>query len=351
MVGMTVNIQQNAKILIVDDDLSNVLLLEQVLKRAGYNQLKGISNSLDVLPLYATFEPDLLLLDLHMPQLSGFTILEQLQQLIPPNSYFPILVLTADVTRQTKQRALRLGAKDYVTKPIDRIEVLLRIRNLLETRFLHLQLQQQNQLLEEKVMERTQELEDAKLELLERLALAAEYRDYETGQHTQRVGHTSALLAERLGLAAREVEFIRQAAPLHDVGKIGISDTILLKAGKLTKPEFEQIKTHTIIGSRILAGSRFPILQIGEQIALTHHERWDGSGYPNGLKGQEIPLVGRIVAVADVLDALTHERPYKRAWSLQEAIAEITRQRGKQFDPHVVDAFLELVWEGVIQER
>lgn len=338
---------KNAKILIVDDEPANVLLLEQTLLREGYHNLKCTTNANEVISLYAMTQPDLLLLDLHMPYMTGFSILERLRSLRHEENYNPILALTADATLPTKQRALQMGATDFLTKPFDRIEVLLRIRNLLQTRFLHLQLHNQNHVLEQKVSERTQALNEAKIEIMKRLALAAEYRDYETGQHTQRVGNMSAMLAEEMGLPQEQIELIRQAAPLHDVGKIGISDTILLKPGKLTFTEFEQIKAHTIIGGRILTGSAFPLLQTAEQIALYHHERWDGTGYPHGLKGEKIPLVGRIVALADVFDALTNERPYKRAWSLEEAATEIIRQRGRQFDPAVVDAFVNLVERGL----
>jgi PAS domain S-box-containing protein len=193
--------------------------------------------------------------------------------------------------------------------------------------------------LEAAVLERTRELEDARLETLQRLALAAEYRDDDTYQHTERVAGTVALLGERLGLPETDVALLRQAAPLHDVGKLGISDSILLKPGKLTVAEFEQVKAHTTAGATILSGSRSDVLQLAEQIALSHHEWWDGNGYPARLRGDAIPLCGRLVAVADVFDALTHSRPYKEAWSVEDAVAEIVSLRGRQFDPAVVDAF------------
>jgi PAS domain S-box-containing protein len=197
-------------------------------------------------------------------------------------------------------------------------------------------------LLERAVRERTRDLEAARLETLRRLAYAAEYRDDQTYEHTERVGRTAALLAERLHRPEEEVELIRQAAPLHDVGKLGISDTILLKPGKLTPAEFELMKTHALVGARILAGSTSPALQLAEEIALTHHEWWDGCGYPHGLKGTDIPLSGRIVAVADVFDALTQTRPYKAAWPVEEAVDEIRSLAGRQFDPDVVAAFEQL---------
>jgi putative two-component system response regulator len=251
-------------------------------------------------------------------------------------------MLTGDDTPEAKREALSRGAKDFLNKPFHSDEVLLRIGTLLETRFLYLQIQSQNQILEAKVRDRTRELEAAQIEIIERLARAAEFRDDNTGQHTERVGQMAALLARQIGLSDTQVSLIRRAAPLHDVGKIGIPDSVLLKLGKLTAAEFELVKTHTTIGARILSGSRFTILRLAEEIAFNHHERWDGHGY-NGISGSEIPLGGRIVAIADVFDALTQQRPYKPAWPVSEAIAEIDRQRGRQFDPALVDAFLKVI--------
>ena len=192
--------------------------------------------------------------------------------------------------------------------------------------------------------ERTRALEEAQLEILERLALAAEYRDDNTGQHTQRVGQMSALLARELGMPDSQVTLIGRAAGLHDVGKIGVPDSILLKFGKLTPEEFAVVKTHTTIGARILGGGKFSLLRLAEEIAFNHHERWDGAGYA-GIRSTEIPLAGRVVAVADVFDALTQQRPYKDAWPVAEAVAEIDRQRTRQFDPEIVDAFLRVIEE------
>jgi putative two-component system response regulator len=218
----------------------------------------------------------------------------------------------------------------------------LRVWNLLETRYLHLQLHDQNRSLEEQIRQRTQQLQGAELETLERLAKAAEWRDDETGQHTYRVGQTSALLAQALHLPSPQVAGIRYAAPLHDVVKIGIPDSILLKPGKLTDAELAVMRDHPVIGSLLLSKSHSELLQMAEHIALTHHERWNGLGYPNGLRAEAVPVEGRIVAVADVFDALTHERPYKHAWPVDRAVDEISAQREKQFDPAVVDAFLAL---------
>jgi putative two-component system response regulator len=332
----------DARILIVDDQELNVVLLEGILDNAGFNKVVSTTDSTSVVPLKASVNPDLILLDLMMPDMDGFEVMGHLKPVIPRGEYLPILVLTANITKEAKIRALSMGAKDFLIKPFDQTEVLLRIQNLLITRFLHLQLQNQNEQLEEKVRERTAELEEAQIEMLERLAAATEYRDDVTGLHIRRVGNVAALLARELGLPQSDVDLIRRAALLHDVGKIGIPDSILHKLGRLTPEEVEFMKTHTLIGGRLLTGGRSELTRMAEQIALTHQERWDGSGYPLGLKGEAIPLAGRIVALADVFDALTHERPYKKAWSLKDALAEIRRQSGRQFDPQVVEAFFSL---------
>ena len=338
---------QNARILIVDDQEINILLMEDVLKTGGFHNYRSITDSREVLSLFATFQPDIILLDLMMPNMDGFEVMELLTPLIEEETYLPILVLTADVSEDTKRQALWLGANDFLTKPLNPTEVRLRIKNLLKTRFLHVRLQNQNYVLEEIVLERTNELRKANEELqlvhveaLQRLAIAAEYRDDETGQHTKRVGDMASRLAAALGLSSDQVELIHQCAPLHDIGKIGIADAILLKPGKLTSNEFEIMKKHTVIGARILSGGRSELIKLAQSIALTHHERWDGSGYPHKLQGGRIPIAGRIVAIADVFDALTHDRPYKEAWPIEEAVAEIKRQSGTQFDPRMVEVFV-----------
>jgi putative two-component system response regulator len=338
----------DARILLVDDQAVNLFLLEEILENEGYTQITSLTDPRDVFAVVASAEPDLILLDLMMPEMSGFEVMDRLSVLLPEGTFLPILILTADVTPEAKRHALAGEAMDFLTKPFDHTEAVLRIRNLLTTRFFHLQLRQQNQLLDSRVRERTQELAQAQSETLIRLARAAEYRDYDTGQHTQRVGHTSALIAEALGLPAAQVMVIGEAAPLHDVGKIGIPDQILLKPGKLTPEEFITMQAHTSIGSELLGGGCSELIQTAERIALTHHERWDGTGYPLGLSGEALPIEGRIVAVADVFDALTHGRPYKVAWTVEEAVAEIVRQSGRQFDPRVVEVFLELPYATLI---
>jgi len=332
-----------ARILIVDDQEYNISLLTRLLRRAGYQNIESTTDSLQIERMYDEGRHDIILLDLHMPQMDGFAALELLGAKIDEQDYVPILMLTADVTAEAKQRALNEGAYDFLTKPFDSTEVLLRIQNLLRTRYFHLQLQNQNALLEQRVQKRTAELRQAQLEILELLGRTAEFRDDMTGEHTQRVGELSARVAKALGMKEAEVERIRLAAPLHDIGKIGIPDHVLLKPGAFTAEEFDMMRAHTSIGASILSGSIFPVLELARVIALSHHEKWDGTGYPSGIKGEDIPLPGRIVAVSDVFDALTHERPYKRAWSHDEAVSEIKRLSGTQFDPKVVDAFLQIL--------
>jgi len=330
----------SSRILIIDDEPANTKLLERLLDEAGYANYRSTTDPRHALPLYEEFKPDLILLDLLMPHLDGYAVMRQICARMPAEAYLPILVLTADVTPRAKQKALSAGARDFLTKPFDLTEVLLRIRNLLETRHLHVQLSAHNAELEEKVRNRTRDLEEAQYEILDRLSVAAEYRDDATGEHAKRVGFLSERLALALGVPPHKAEIIRRAATLHDVGKVGIPDSILLKRGALTPAEMEVMKTHTLIGACILSGSRSPVLQTAESIALTHHERWDGTGYSPGLSGELIPLEGRIVAVADALDAMVNARPYRAAMSLEEALQELSRQSGRQFDPQVVEVLI-----------
>ncbi len=327
-----------ATILIVDDQPVNVAVLTALLGRAGFANLYSTTNPREALELIDTLHPSLLLLDLHMPVMDGFAVMQRLREVQSPDEYFPILVLTADPSPDTKRRALENGAHDFLTKPFDTAEVRLRVANLLRTQALYAAAQRHNATLEQQVRERTEKLERSHLETLQALALAAEFRDDETGQHTRRVGQLAAAVGQTLGLPPMQVDLLRQAAPLHDVGKIGIPDRIVLKPGKLTTDEFAVIQTHTTIGYEILAPCQSATLRMARQIALTHHERWDGGGYPNGLAGELIPLAGRIVAVADAFDAMTHDRVYRAARPVGEALEEIARERGRQFDPCIGDA-------------
>jgi putative two-component system response regulator len=329
---------RDARVLIVDDQELNLRLVRQVLEKAGLHNITLTQDPYAVAALVALHTPDLIIVDLHMPGLDGFGVMEAVRPQVEAAGYLPILVLTADVTDESRRRALDAGARDFLTKPIDNIEVILRTKNLLETRQLYLDLEHQNATLEQRVRERTRDVEEAQLETLERLARTAEYRDDQTGRHVLRVGRVAALLGRSMGMEEHDVRELRLAAPLHDLGKIGIPDAILLAPRRLTPEEFEEMKTHTEIGSRILAGSSSSLLRLAERIAKTHHERWDGRGY-YGMVASDIPVQARIVGVADVFDALMHERPYKSAWPIDLAVDEIVKNRGSQFDPDVVDAF------------
>jgi putative two-component system response regulator len=345
---MKIDQLHNAKILIVDDDPYNTQLIEKILELNGYRNYKSVNDPRGVLALFIEYQPDLLILDLMMPHLDGFQVMNLISAIVGED-YLPILVVTAIGSRATRQQALARGAMDYVDKPFEADELCLRINNLIRVRLLQLQLQEQNRMLEERVYERTRELEDYQLELKEtqievivRLARAAEHRDDDTGQHTQRVGLTCSLLARNMGLTEEEVGIMLRAAPLHDVGKIGIPDSILLKPGRLDDEERTIMQSHCTIGADLLSGGQSELVQLAERIAASHHEKWDGSGYPRGLSGTQVPIEGRILAVADVFDALTHARPYKKAWPVDEAVKEIKNQRGRHFDPDIVDAFISL---------
>jgi putative two-component system response regulator len=324
-------------ILIIDDEQAGVELLSSILVSHGFPRPIGLTDPRQALSVFLERHPDIVVLDLIMPHLDGYTLAKQIRARIPDGEYLPILVLTGDSSRETKRKLLAAGADDFLTKPYDSIEVLLRIRHLLEIRLLHNRLRAQNQELEEKVRQRTLELEEAQEEILQRLALTAEHRDDNTAQHTHRVALLTERLALACGLAPEEARLIGRAAILHDLGKVAISDAVLRKPGQLLPEEFETVKPHTVIGAGILAGSRSKVLQIAEIIALYHHERWDGQGYA-GLQGEAIPLPARLVALADAFDAMTHDRPYRPARNLEEAIAECRAQSGRHFDPRLVEA-------------
>jgi len=335
----------NARILIVDDEQAYVDLLARFLQSIGYRNVRTTTSPFDVAQLVIDFDPDLILLDLRMRGMDGIAVMQQLEP-YTSRFYLPILVLTGDISEEAKRASLSSGARDFLNKPFDLTEVRLRIENLLETRFLHLELQEQNALLEQRVRERTRELEDTRKEVLERLSIVADYRDDATGRHTRRVSALSGALARRLGIDEAEAETLRLASALHDIGKIGIPDDILLKPGPLLPEEAALMRTHTLIGARMLAGSRSRLLQVAETIAQGHHERWDGTGYPQGLSGEQIPLAARIVCLADFVDALGSDRPYRSAWDPANVREEVGHQRGRQFDPAVVDAYFALIEDG-----
>lgn len=341
----------HAKILIVDDDISNVTLLENTLRINGYTWIKGITDPRGAITLFVEYEPDLVILDLNMPHISGFELLNMMKPLVDDADFLPILMITAEHGYDARRKALTGGASDFLTKPFVMDEVCVRIANMLRLRFhtTHLQEQVRQRTLE---MEQYQlELKEAQLETIMRLARAGEHRDDDTGRHTQRVGLLSSLLAQSLGWPDHQVQLLHYAAPLHDVGKIGIPDSILLKPGIFTEAERKIMQRHAAIGADLLAGGHSDIIRMAERIASTHHERWNGQGYPLGLQGEEIDISGRILAVVDVFDALTHNRPYKKAWSIEDALAEIRQQRGQHFDPEIADHFLTLPHAEVVRSE
>lgn len=329
----------NARILIVDDQQTNVDLLEQILTEAGYTSVLGITNPLEVIDLYQAYSPELVLLDINMPEMDGFQVMEGLAK-IEQESYTPILVLTAMQDEETRLRSLQSGAQDFLTKPFNNLEVITRIKNMVKIRILHKKVANQNVELERTVGERTYELYETRLEIVHRLGQAAEYRDNETGDHILRMSNMCMRLGIHAGMSNEDAELLLHTSPMHDVGKIGVPDAILLKPGKLTSEEWEKMKSHTTIGGRLLTGHASDLMQMAKTIALTHHEKWDGSGYPKSLAGEDIPLVGRITAVADVFDALTSRRPYKEPYSVEVALDIMRDGRGKHFDPRLVDLFL-----------
>jgi len=298
----------------------------------------------DVKAMYQATRHDLILLDIQMPELDGFGVMAQLDE-IKGDDYLPIIVLAAAQDTDTRHRSLQAGAKDFLTKPFDTVEALNRIRNLLEVRLLHNQVCDYNEVLEDKVRERTRELEETRLDIIRRLGRAAEYRDNETGMHVIRMSKFSELLAREAGMSESDCHGLLTAAPMHDIGKIGIPDNILLKDGPLEPEEWEIMKTHSAIGAELLEGYDYGVLALARELALTHHEKWDGGGYPKGLKGEEISLDARILMICDVFDALTSERPYKKAWSVEDAVAEIEKCVGSHFDPDLVPLFMKILPE------
>ena len=328
----------NADILIIDDEPAVVRFLSRALGSAGYKAPQAFTDPLAASAYLDRHDPDLITLDICMPGLDGYGLLEALGKKRSPDTFLPVLAISALDDFAARDRAIRAGAKDFLVKPVAVDEFLLHVYSLLDTRFLERRLKENRNVLEGLVRDRTAELGRAYLETIERLGRVAELRDDATGKHTWRVARLSGLLAQELHLPPEEVELIMRASPLHDVGKVAIEDQILLKQGVLSADEREVMREHALLGAKLLGGGRSELMKMAEQIAGAHHERWDGHGYPKGLKGEDIPLAARIVAVADAFDALIHVRPYKEAWSLEQAIAEMELERGTQFDPRVVDA-------------
>ena len=335
---MNTTFLNQSRIFIVDDEPANLKLLDKMLTSQNYEQLVLIKDPREVLSRYLEAKPDLILLDINMPHLDGYEVMEQIQSLNDPSAP-PIIILTAQHGRDYLLKALTLGARDFVGKPFDRVELLMRVNNLLNVQLAHRMLLNQKALLEEMVNKRTEDLNESRLQVVRRLGRAAEFRDNETGLHIIRMSQFSEMLAKGLGWSETMSELMLHASPMHDIGKIGIPDSILLKPGKFDYDEWEIMKTHASIGFDILNDGNSDLLQLASEIALSHHEKWNGTGYPNELSGDQIPQSGRIVAVADVFDALTSPRPYKKAWSIEDAVTYISDGAGSHFDPEVVEQF------------
>jgi putative two-component system response regulator len=328
-----------ARIVIVDDMQLSVDLLTAILRKAGFTHIRASIDPFEGLAMCQSDPPDLVLLDYCMPGLDGPGFLERLRGTLGADSP-PVLFITAENNEAFRRRAMETGAIDFLPKPYTSWELLVRARNLLIVHLMHRDCYNNTRRLEAMVLERTAELERTQAEIILRLCSASEFRDDNTGRHIARIGPLAGALAELAGLDDYRAKMIASAAPLHDIGKLGVPDRVLLKPGRLDELEWAIMQTHSSIGARILAGSGMELLDLASEIALTHHEKWDGSGYPQGLSGENIPIAGRIVAVCDVFDALLSPRPYKAEWGVQKVLRHLAENAGSHLDPTLTHLFL-----------
>jgi len=328
------------RIVLIDDNQINLTLLWHLVKKIEGYEAVNFLDPVEALAWCKENEADLIIVDYMMPQMDGIEFITQFLS-FSKELKIPILMVTANDQSDIRYKALEVGATDFLNKPIDKTEFTIRVRNLLALQSSQKKLANQTLWLKDEVLKATQEIRSREQEIIFRLTKAAEYRDPETGGHIKRMAHYSRHIAMQLGMSAEEQHLILEAAPMHDIGKVGIPDSILLKPGKLDPLEFEIMKEHAQYGYDILNGSQSRLMQLGAEIALSHHEKYDGSGYPNGLKDEAISIYGRIIAVADVFDALTSERPYKKAWSIDDATGFLRENSGTHFDRTCVYAFLQ----------
>lgn len=325
-------------IMVVDDIADNINVLSSLLR--PFYKVKAATSGIKALSIANTSPPDLILLDVMMPEMDGYEVCRQLKQNVATQK-IPVIFVTAKTEVEDETLGLEVGGVDYISKPIQPAIVLQRIKT-------QLALYDQSKHLESLVREKTRELQESRLEIIKILGRASEYKDNETGMHVVRMSHYSRLLAQAANMPEDWIDLLFTAAPMHDVGKIGIPDRVLGKPGKLDPDEWALMQKHVSFGVDIIGEQNSLLLKMAKTVAATHHEKWDGSGYPNGLKGEDIPIEGRIVALADVFDALTSERPYKKAWSIEQTMGLIAEQKGKHFDPTLVDLFEKILPEALI---
>ena len=337
------------QVLIVDDTEINLILFGALVKKLDDCQAHVFANPRQALSWVVDNVPDLIIVDYMMPELDGIEFIRLVREM-PGRTQLPILMITANDQKQIRYRALDFGANDFLTKPIDKVEFLARARNMLSLNQARKNMADHASWLSGEVRKATREIKERERETVLRLSKAAEYRDPETGAHILRMAYYSMLIARELGLSEDDQQLLLEAAPMHDIGKVGIADAILLKPGRLTLEEFDVMKQHAMFGYELLSGSSSKLLQAGAEIARGHHEKYDGSGYPYGIKGEEIPVFSRIVAVADVFDALTSERPYKKAWEVEAAVDFLNAGSGSHFDPACITAFFG-AWDDVQKVR